>query len=93
MKPFEAHPGLYLHIPFCSRICPYCDFAVLTGGPERRRRFSDHLVREISMWADEKLDIRVHRHPILRRRHAVRFGGGEARPDPRRGTGKPFHSG
>ena len=54
MKPSEANPGLYLHIPFCSKICPYCDFAVLTGGPERRRRFSDHLVREISMWADER---------------------------------------
>src|SRR3954447_1231886 len=54
MKPSEANPGLYLHIPFCSKICPYCDFAVLTGGPERRRRFSDHLVREISMWTDER---------------------------------------
>jgi putative oxygen-independent coproporphyrinogen III oxidase len=54
VKPFEANPGLYLHIPFCSKICPYCDFAVLTGGPERRRRFADHLIREISMWADER---------------------------------------
>lgn len=54
MRELEAHPGLYLHIPFCSKICPYCDFAVLTGGPERRRRFTDHLVREISMWADER---------------------------------------
>ena len=54
MKLSEANPGLYLHIPFCSAICPYCDFAVLTGGQERRRRFADHLVREISMWADER---------------------------------------
>jgi putative oxygen-independent coproporphyrinogen III oxidase len=54
MKTSEANPGLYLHIPFCSKICPYCDFAVLTGGPERRRRFADHLVQEISMWADER---------------------------------------
>lgn len=49
-----ANPGLYLHVPFCSAICPYCDFAVLTGGAERRRRFADHLVREISMWTDER---------------------------------------
>ena len=47
----SANPGLYLHIPFCSAICPYCDFAVLTGGPERRRRFADHLISEISLWS------------------------------------------
>jgi putative oxygen-independent coproporphyrinogen III oxidase len=47
-------PGLYLHLPFCSAICPYCDFAVLTGGPERRRRFADHLVSEISLWSSER---------------------------------------
>ena len=50
----SAHPGLYLHLPFCSAICPYCDFAVLTGGPERRRRFADHLVSEISLWSPER---------------------------------------
>jgi oxygen-independent coproporphyrinogen-3 oxidase len=48
------NPGLYLHIPFCSAICPYCDFAVLTGGPERRTRFADHLISEISLWAPER---------------------------------------
>jgi oxygen-independent coproporphyrinogen-3 oxidase len=47
-------PGLYLHIPFCSAICPYCDFAVLTGGPERRRRFADHLISEISLWSADR---------------------------------------
>lgn len=51
LKPsVEAGPGLYLHIPFCSAICPYCDFAVLTGGPERRARFVDHLISEINLW-------------------------------------------
>jgi putative oxygen-independent coproporphyrinogen III oxidase len=43
-------PGLYLHVPFCSAICPYCDFAVLTGGPRRRAEFVDGLVAEIAMW-------------------------------------------
>ena len=32
--------GLYLHIPFCVSLCPYCDFVVVTGrasrGPETR---------------------------------------------------------
>lgn len=50
----EAHPGLYLHIPFCSAICPYCDFAVLTGGPEMRARFVEHLLAEIRMWGADR---------------------------------------
>jgi coproporphyrinogen III oxidase-like Fe-S oxidoreductase len=49
----ERRPGLYLHIPFCSAICPYCDFAVLTGGRQRRAEFVDGLVSEIGMWRGE----------------------------------------
>jgi len=43
-------PGLYVHVPFCSAICPYCDFAVLTGGPRRRAEFVDSLEAEIAAW-------------------------------------------
>lgn len=48
------HPGLYLHIPFCSRICPYCDFSVLTGGPEARERFVGRLIEEIRLWGEDE---------------------------------------
>jgi len=44
-----SRPGLYLHLPFCSAICPYCDFYVLTGDPVRRRRFVDTLSAEIAL--------------------------------------------
>lgn len=46
-----SRPGLYLHLPFCSAICPYCDFYVLTGDPARRRRFVDSLIAEIALSA------------------------------------------
>ncbi|MBZ0113055.1 MAG: radical SAM family heme chaperone HemW [Thermoanaerobaculia bacterium] len=46
-------PGLYLHIPFCSKICPYCDFSVLTGTEERKAQFTVNLCREIKSWRGE----------------------------------------
>jgi len=58
----------YVHIPFCRRRCPYCDFAVVTpeegGEPDRWARYVDALLSEMSMGeAWEPLD-------------AVSFGGG-----------------
>ncbi|HYG65514.1 MAG TPA: radical SAM family heme chaperone HemW [Thermoanaerobaculia bacterium] len=40
-------------MPFCSRICPYCDFAVLMGGRERREGFVRRLIEEIRLWREE----------------------------------------
>ena len=39
--------GLYLHVPFCASICPYCDFAVARGDERARERFTAALVAEI----------------------------------------------
>ena len=41
--------GLYVHVPFCSAICPYCDFAVARGGGAERERFVEALVEEIDL--------------------------------------------
>jgi len=42
--------GLYVHVPFCERVCPYCDFAVV-GAPTIElaveARYTDALVREL----------------------------------------------
>jgi oxygen-independent coproporphyrinogen-3 oxidase len=62
-------PGLYVHVPFCSAICPYCDFAVLTGGPARRARFVEHLLEEIDLWAEVAA-------PPLRGFDTLYLGGG-----------------
>lgn len=43
----------YLHLPFCARRCPYCDFAVVTaaeaGEGETVERYLDAVVMEIAM--------------------------------------------
>lgn len=48
MTASPRRPGLYVHVPFCARICPYCDFAVTRGGRERRAAFVRALVREVA---------------------------------------------
>lgn len=56
----------YVHLPFCRRRCPYCDFAVVARdeGPADRIRYADAVVAEVAMeepWG-----------PL----HAVSLGGG-----------------
>ncbi len=41
--------GLYVHVPFCSAICPYCDFAVARGVEADRGRFVEALAEEIDL--------------------------------------------
>ena len=45
----DPYAGLYLHVPFCARVCPYCDFAVRTGDAARRHRFTAALIDEIRL--------------------------------------------
>jgi oxygen-independent coproporphyrinogen-3 oxidase len=49
----QAGPGLYVHVPFCARVCPYCDFAVQTGGAAKRRDYLQALRHEIEGSAGE----------------------------------------
>ncbi|MDE2850195.1 MAG: coproporphyrinogen-III oxidase family protein [Acidobacteriota bacterium] len=71
--------GLYVHVPFCSAICPYCDFAVARGGEADRERFVEALVEEIDLlggsgrergWSGQAERFRTSRFDT------VYFGGG-----------------
>lgn len=47
----DAHAGAraaYVHIPFCSAVCPYCDFAVVAGKDHLARRYIDAVCLEMS---------------------------------------------
>ena len=58
---FQAHPlrtggagtlrgnvrSLYLHVPFCSHKCHYCDFYSLVDTQDRQEAFVERLIREL----------------------------------------------
>ncbi len=39
--------SLYIHIPFCSHKCHYCDFYSIVDQQDRQQIFTDRLVREL----------------------------------------------
>ena len=47
----DAGTGCYVHIPFCDRICPYCDFAVVRYKEEHVARYMSALLTEIQLTA------------------------------------------
>ncbi len=61
--PNEAPVGIYLHIPFCRHICPYCDFNTYRGLDALIPRYVDALIRDIAS------------HPPMPAQ-TVYFGGG-----------------
>ena len=50
--PSSTAAGLYVHAPFCTSVCPYCDFAVTIAGEERRRAWVEGVVREAEMYSE-----------------------------------------
>src|SRR6266581_1563801 len=43
--------SLYLHIPFCSLKCAYCDFNSYAGLDDLVRPYDDALIAEVRLWA------------------------------------------
>ncbi|MBA3235706.1 MAG: radical SAM protein, partial [Chloroflexi bacterium] len=79
MTPLASAPAsLYIHIPFCVSLCPYCDFVVYAGaaarGPKARLdAFLEALHVELDLRADALDAAFGRRRPALA---TVYLGGG-----------------
>ena len=49
--PATAPIGIYIHIPFCAHICPYCDFATYAGKDAVVPRYVASVERELAATA------------------------------------------
>ncbi len=49
----DARGGVYIHVPFCERLCPYCDFAVTIKAEVPHKEYADALLVEFSERAVE----------------------------------------
>ena len=57
---------IYVHIPFCARICPYCAFYKERADPAQTQRFCDAILKELGELA-LRFDVRAE---------TIFFGGG-----------------
>ncbi len=44
--------GIYLHIPFCRQICPYCPYNKELYQPDTARRYARAVIKEIDAYAE-----------------------------------------
>lgn len=67
MSPAPARLGLYVHWPYCARICPYCDFNVYKAAHAQPEALLAAMLDDLTHWR-ERLGPRTI--------HSVHFGGG-----------------
>ncbi|MGV6802031.1 MAG: radical SAM family heme chaperone HemW [bacterium] len=60
-------PGLYIHWPYCTRICPYCDFNVTRPRQVDEAQWRKVLLQDLAYWREKLGKQRIG---------SVYFGGG-----------------
>lgn len=48
-KKYSPVPAIYLHIPFCRVICPFCSFSVCKDHSDLHSKYITEMIKEISM--------------------------------------------
>ncbi|MDU9049905.1 MAG: radical SAM family heme chaperone HemW [Candidatus Electrothrix sp. Rat3] len=61
--------GLYIHIPFCLRKCPYCSFYSLAGRTDLYHRYAQAISTQLCSFTEEYCD---QQRPLT----SIFFGGG-----------------
>ncbi|MCP4754030.1 MAG: radical SAM family heme chaperone HemW [Proteobacteria bacterium] len=62
-------PAVYIHVPFCQKVCPFCSFAVVRDDRRKHARYFDLLAEELALFKKEK-------GIVLSGVRSVYFGGG-----------------
>lgn len=50
--------GLYLHIPFCNKICAYCDFTKRVSKKDIKIKYLEYLKKEIKLYQENNFDFK-----------------------------------
>ena len=66
MNGFSDKIGIYLHIPFCKRKCPYCDFFSVCAGDDSFEKYTEQLCRSMEHFSKK----------YSRKADTLYFGGG-----------------
>ena len=66
-SPVHRRAGIYVHIPFCERLCPYCDFAVSIKVDIPHQQYTRAVLNELRSRREELRHYRVA---------TIYFGGG-----------------
>lgn len=62
--------GLYIHFPFCSKICPYCDFYVLRESEAKQAVFLPYYQKELKLLLEKRPEL------FSKKLETIYFGGG-----------------
>lgn len=61
--------GIYIHVPFCKKVCDYCDFRVIPSNGKLFQEYSDLLCSEIELFYKKNPD-------FLKNAETLYLGGG-----------------
>lgn len=61
--------GIYIHVPFCAKVCDYCDFRVMPAFPKLYQEYSDLLCRQIESFG-------LRNPGLLSKAETLYLGGG-----------------